>query len=484
MVRKNHLLILFLTLVGCQGRLEDPKHPPICQVSMKTTVEEALKNPLFEKGHWPQENWWEVFQDKSLTEYIDQALENNPGYLATQERIQALEEEAKVVFAKLFPHLALDGNLLWAHLPKQTIGGVAPHFPPTIHPLTMLFNLSYEFDFWGKNRKKFEAAIGAVKTQEAMHAQAKLTISSLLSESYFDIQSALEKRAIYEEMLRDQEMLLELMVMKQSSRIENQIAVNRTEQVVKELNQSLAIIEEEISLKKHAIQTLIGKEVEEDFSVAKNWRYQFHPGKLPEFLGSDLLARRPEIIAKIWQVRSASKLVGVAQTEFLPNINLSAGGGFQSFEFNQFFDKHSLVGFLLPAFEIPIFTGGRLQANLDAKMASYRQQVLEYNDLVLNAVQDVANKISHYASISQQLEEEAEKEQLIFEDLKLVQLRVERGLNSVMDFIEVKQRYLREQSRLVDLQRGYYQAWIQLIKSLGGGYHAEEGVLQQNNLKN
>jgi outer membrane protein TolC len=284
----------------------------------------------------------------------------------------------------------------------------------------------------------------------------------------------MEKYNLYQSLLDDQKRLVQLVGLKLENGLDNQMPLNSVQEDLAEMEKSVAMIEKEVSLKKHALQKIMGRAVDENFFVKPCWRYEAEPGKIPEFIGSDLLARRPDIMAKIWQVRSAAKLVGVAKAEFLPNINLNGAGGFFSFQFNKMFTNQSLLGYLLPSFQLPVFTAGKLKANLKAQIASYEQRIQEYNDLILSAIQQVADQITIYQCICVKLKDQALKEELLYQDMKLVGLRVENGLDPLMNYLIARNRYLQEQAVLVDLQVEYYVASVELIKALGGGYLTDE----------
>ncbi len=461
-------LLLLCGFFGCTPK--DQGAAPFCEISLVSTVEEALSNPLFEKGSWPNELWWEQFQDETLNGMIQQALSYNPGFLAAKQQVEQLREQAKVVYANLFPMLGLDADLLWAYLGKDSGSGASSLLSGNIHPLTVFLGLNYEFDFWGKNRKLFEAAVGNMKTQEALYAQSKLMLSVLIAELYFDLQASMKKEDLYLEWIEAQKQLFELSCFKLDGGLNNLIMTNANQEAVTEVEKGLIAVREEISLKKHALQKLMGQSVDENFIVSKNWQPNMHPAVIPEFIGSDLLGRRPDIMAKIWQVRSAGKNVGVAKTEFLPNINLGAGGGFFSFQYSELFTRNSLVGFLLPSFQLPIFTAGKLTANLKAKIATYQQMIQEYNDLVLTAVQQVADQVSVYRSVANRIEEQTLKSSLTEQDMQLTALRVDVGIDPFASYLTTKTHHLKEMVSLVDLQRSHYLAEINLIRVLGGGY--------------
>lgn len=453
---------------------KDQANIAVCEISLESTVKEALKNPMFKVGTWPKEAWWETLASDELNFFVLEALKHNPGYLSAKAQVLVLKEEAKVVYANLFPTLSLDATSFIASLGKDT--GLNPAFelPRHIHPTTVFFNFNYEFDFWGKNKQKFEAAVGQIKTQEALFEQSKLMLSVAVSQTYFDLQALTEEKEIYEALLNDQRRLFDLVKLQLENGITNEIELNTVEQNLIEIEKNIQILDEQIALGNHALQQLIGKQVKENLVISPIKISEAKTFDLPEFIGSDLIARRPDIMAKIWQVRSAASLVGVAKTEFLPNINLEAGGGVFNFHFNDLFKRSSLAGFLLPSFELPIFTAGKLTANLRAKLASYDQTIQEYNGVILSAIQQVSDQVTIFKSLTNRIKDQERTVQLAEKNMKLSALRVNVGLDPLTKYLQASSLFKQAKAELIELKRAQILTRIDLIKALGGGYQTDE----------
>jgi outer membrane protein TolC len=179
-------------------------------------------------------------------------------------------------------------------------------------------------------------------------------------------------------------------------------------------------------------------------------------------------------MAMIWKAEAASKEIGVAKTDFYPNINLAALAGIESLQFPTLFQWSSRTGALQPAIHLPIFTGGKLSANLSSKIAKFNEAVQTYNEGLLEASKEVASELSTLYSLHAQLEMQTklvgtrnEKELLSLE-------RFERGLDDYLEFLVSRTEKDEEEVRRIALQNMKLLSVVRLIKSLGGGYHAEE----------
>ena len=107
-----------------------------------------------------------------------------------------------------------------------------------------------------------------------------------------------------------------------------------------------------------------------------------------------LLARRPDVAAAEQAVVAANAQIGVATAAFYPTFSLSSFVGFESANANSLFNWQSRVASIIPGVTLPIFTGGRLKANLEATKAQYRQTIAGYVNQVLTAYADVENALT------------------------------------------------------------------------------------------
>ncbi|MBI5273522.1 MAG: TolC family protein, partial [Chlamydiales bacterium] len=132
---------------------------------------------FFTTGNWPSSNWWSVFEDKQLAQLIEIALHNNPSLKSAESKYRAAYQEALVVRSKLFPTLDAgfsDQAEKWSKNGNLIIPGI-PLTNNLINNIGLNFN--YEFDFWGKNRKTYEAMLGRANANLAEKKQADLMIS-------------------------------------------------------------------------------------------------------------------------------------------------------------------------------------------------------------------------------------------------------------------------------------------------------------------
>ncbi len=478
-MRNYQWIALSVCALGFYGCARVPNHD-LAQlsepISLGESAQQALERPEFEMGQWPSDNWWEVFADPQLNSLIELALTDSPTLKKAQAKVELAQQLAKKQRASLLPKLDLDYEEQWQYFSKNgfvrsfypTVPGIA--VPASANQIDLTLNFSYEFDFWGKNRKRFQAALGEVRTMAAEKAQSELILTTYLAQTYFELQSHLAELAILEDLLDQRTNLYELSASRFEWGIYSDLPVLDMEKQVYLVEQLLVTMQRQVLFDQHLIKMLTGQgpnapDLELPLSASFN-----QPFPLPDYLSADLLARRPDLQAQIWRVESAAKEIGVAKAEFYPNVNLMAFAGLESLAFKDFFKWSSHMGGLEPALHLPIFTGGKLRANLRSKVASFNEAVYAYNDLLLQAAKEVADNLVLLETKNSELDLQATTLEVVSDSYGLSQLRFENGVSNYLSVLEIQTEVLKERQSLVNQQRDYLLAVLQLIKAFGGGY--------------
>lgn len=475
------LSILSYLLFLCSGCGHQPQKatlsPPL---PMGGTVDKALASSQFALGEWPSREWWEVFEDPQLSGLIEKAIKESPSIKKVEAKLIFAEQNAKKVRASLFPTLSGDYNENWQYFSKNGFvrdfypitGGV--QVPAKVNQIDLSLNFFYEFDFWGRNRKMYKAALGEAKAQLAERIQAELTLSTLVAFSYFQLQSHRAELALYKTILENWKTSYDLILQKEVAGVSNRISVLDVAKEIYAAEEKVSESQKNIEIDLYVLKALAAQGPDSQLEVHEAPLYFTRSIALPKHLGADLLARRADLMAMIWRAEAASREIGVAKTDFYPNINLAALVGVESLQFPTLFQWSSRTGALQPAIHLPIFTGGKLSANLSSKIAKYNEAVQTYNEGLLEASKEVATELSTLYSLHDQVGMQnklvgsrVEKESLSLE-------RFEKGIDDYLEFLLSRTERARAEIHKVELQSMHLLSVVRLIKSLGGGYHADE----------
>ncbi len=472
-------LLLLLFFVGC-ARV--PKHELASlskSVTLEQSIDTALAREFFEEGGWPTEQWWEMFGDSQLNSLIELALKENPTLQRALAKVTEVEQEAKKQRASLFPSLSANYTENWEYFSKN--GFIRSFYPAppgvvvpaTTNQLDLGLNFNYEIDFFGRNRHLFDSAWGMAQAQKAERAQAILMITTLIAQTYIELQMKLFQQETLEERLDARKALLELSLARNSGGIESVSPLLDRESGVYALEQLLLQMDKEIALDRHMLNLLVGKGPDEDLVKEPLGVLFNHPLALPEHLSCDLLARRPDLTAQLWRTEAAAKQIGAAKADFYPRVNLMAFGQLEALAFSKFLNFSNKQGGLDPAIHLPIFTGGRLRANLKSKVAKFNEETYLYNELILNAAKEVADQVVILTATFDTAAYQAASLEIAEEQLSLQSSRYTQGLYNLSSVLEKQEIALHQQFLLYGYERDYLLSIIKMVKALGGGYLSE-----------
>lgn len=462
--------------------------------ALESAAEEALSDELFESTEWVPDDWWTIFSDDQLTEFIHLALEQNPTLQAAQAKILQATATADRARSTLFPILSWAGDIAREKLSKTgiipfgtppagtTVGAGTIGAPITPGPSSGIpvyftqyeteLNLSYDFDIWGKNRNTFAAAIGEVKASIADEAFSRLQLAISVAQTYFQLQIDYKRQEIARAIVENQTKYQELIKQRLSGNLDTAPTLNSAQTNVSGAKLTLLQVQGDIAVNEYKLKAYLAGNFEEEIFDTKIVEAPLPKVPLPRELPLRLIAHRPDIISQLWLIESAGKQINVAKAGFYPDVNLNAFFGFQTIHLHELWRWPSSYFDVNPAFSLPIFDGGRLIANLRSSEVNYDTAILRYNQLVLNAAQDVLTGVAVLRNNHQQLQEYIQKlndQKKIFE---LTILRVQHNLSSGLDYLVNEQNMLTAHDQEIVSLGNTIQAILSLIKALGGGYEA------------
>lgn len=193
---------------------------------------------------------------------------------------------------------------------------------------------------------------------------------------------------------------------------------------------------------------------------------------IPATLSYELLARRPDLQAMRWYVQASLDQVDSARALFYPSFDIKAFFGLDSIHLHTLFKKTSRQFNFIPGLKLPLFDGGRLNANLEGTRAASNMMIERYNQSVLNAVRDVAVNGTRLQTLNDEREMQAERVEATRFTQRAAEAAYQRGLTSRLQATEARLPVLAEEMSLLMLDSRRVIQSIQLMKSLGGGYQA------------
>jgi len=446
--------------------------PPI---SLENSLEESLDTDFFAVGDWPPPNWWIMFESDDLNALIENALVQNPSLKEAESRIETALQIAKKARSKLFPWIFFKVTDQWEHLSKNGLyRAFNPLLPLNSNLIDIDFTLNYDIDFWGKFHNLFYAALGRKKAQEAEAAEVAIVIAASLTRAFFALKTNLIKKMLYAELYEVLSATFALQNQLKQSALLSVLPSLFTQENLGEIQKIIEGLDAEIAGNKHLINVLAGFGPDTPLEIDVSLSPLPERLCLPCDLSANLLSRRPDLMALIWQAKALAHDVGAAIADFYPDVNLSALIGVESLRVAHLFDLGSVTGLVKPALRLPIFTAGDIEANVDATKSEFYTAIFAYNQRLLTSAQEVADALSIGKSVFQQKQEQ----QVILESVEsrvaLIQMRKTSGLDNAFDLYLVLQDLIQKKIEDVELTYMQYVVSVQLIEALGGGFFADQ----------
>ncbi|QQZ40117.1 efflux transporter outer membrane subunit [Pseudomonas sp. SK3(2021)] len=464
------LMLLAMSLAGC-ANYSGLTTEGVSLDAKSLKAGQSLGGVTLSPAAWPKSDWWKSLGDPQLDGLIREALHDSPDMQIASARAHQASAAAYAADAARMPTLDASGSASRSRLSRsQDPRGQGDNYS-TLRSLTGNFN--YTFDLWGGQRDTWEAALGQARAAEIDRQAAQLTLAADVARAYSDLGQAHIVHDLATEDLKRTRQMLDLGQKRLSSGIDSQYQYQQTESLEASSEASLIDAEKNLQSAKIALAVLLGKGPDRGNEIARPKVLQASAVALPSVLPAELLGRRPDLVAARWRVEAASKSIDAGKTNFYPNLNLSAVAGTQSLLGDAMFGSASRFFNIAPTVSLPIFDGGRLRADLDARDADYDLAVAQYNKSLVNALGDVSDTLSQLRDIGRQIAAQQHATDIAQDSYDTVVQRYGSGIGNYLDVLSIEQQLLQAQRQLATLNAQQIDLSIQLMQALGGGFQTD-----------
>jgi NodT family efflux transporter outer membrane factor (OMF) lipoprotein len=476
-IRLIALTSLFATTCLLTGCLHFSKREQtqylIAPPSVDLTVQKGIDSGYLVAGDWPRQDWWTLFTSPQLNALMLEALDNNPSIQAIHQKLKAAHQIALIARSKLFPWISLDGSYDDEYLSKNgLLRALNPRLP--LHALLydLKFNLNYELDIWGKNKELYKAALGDELSECAEQAQTILWVTTSVAQTFVAVKEYQQQKNLIAQLIAVLKEINELQDFLYEKALANKLITLAAEENYFDAEKLLWVVDQQLQISKHQLNVLVGRGPDDPLDLGEESPPPIRSLCIPCDITSDLLARRPDLMAKIWSAKALAHQVNAAITEYYPDVNLTAFLGLESVKGSLFFNLSSFTTGYRPAFHLPIFTAGAIKANVNTHIALFNETIFEYNQLLLTSAQEVTDNLEIAQSLFRQIADQQNLLKRLKERVELTDLLYQKALGDQLSNYYIKEEFIRQEIEELALTYDLYTALIQLIRSLGGGYQS------------
>jgi NodT family efflux transporter outer membrane factor (OMF) lipoprotein len=406
-------------------------------------------------------DWWRGFGDPTLDQLVSRAISGN--------------FDLAVLAARIGVASAQIGEARAGALPTLEAGAGASFEKSTGQKFSKTFNLAtqtnWDIDIWGKVEKGVQAQKAEFSATEADWRAGYLKLVSDVSTTYFQILQFDEQIAQQQKTLVDnREILATYQAMEQNGLIPHTRVLQQSAEVNR-LSTDLIELRRLRALAGNALATLIGVPAGEYQLPTGRLQERVHAPEVPDGLPSQLLKRRPDIVAAEYRVLEAYDLTGQAKLAQLPSISLTGRGGTSSLALSSLLKSFTFG--LLPSINFPIFDPG-VKARVKTSEAQAKVAEQEYRSTVMAAFEEVENALVNLDAHRKQrveLQQQVDQLQLV---ATTTDAQRKEGVASQLEVFETERSLLAAQLALLANQQQILSDTVTLYKAVGGGWKPVE----------
>jgi multidrug efflux system outer membrane protein len=414
--------------------------------------------------------WWETFKDPVLQGLIRTALSNNYNLKQAVARVEQARNQVVVARSPLFPQINYAGdigrgrNALFNQ--PNTLEG------QTFSSAQVTLNAFWEIDFWGRIRRLSQAAQAQYLATDEGRRGVIITLVGDVATAYFQLLDLDQELQIQRAATNAYAITYRIFSDRKINGVASKLETDRAAAALADAAALIPQLELQIATTENRLNVLLGRNP--DPIPRDSLASHPQPGpQIPAGLPSELLRRRPDVLASEQLLIAANADIGVSVADFFPRIGLTTFVGKVSPELSAFTAGSANAWNVGGNMMGPLFQGGRLRAQYRGAKAKFDEAKAAYQQSLLIAFREVSD-----ALISRQKLAEARvyDEQAVVALTESVQLATQRYLTGKSSYFEV----LQAQQELYPAQRAQVQALtgelisvVQLYRALGGGWQPE-----------
>ncbi|MDO9214088.1 MAG: efflux transporter outer membrane subunit [Methylococcales bacterium] len=401
--------------------------------------------------------WLNAFADATLIRLVNDALTHNYDLKAAAARVNAARQQAIIDGADRLPQLAVSPNYQRGNLQNTETTG----------SFNMLFDLSWEIDLWGRIRATQQATEQEASAVAADLQAAKLSLAARTAQSYFDLIEANLQVDVAEQSMKDRHTIADLIRGRFTRGLTGGLDLRLVLTDLANAEAQLASSRNQVQIITRRLEVLLGRYPSGE--LKQNAKLPAPPALIAAGLPSELLTRRPDIIAALNRVQAMDARVFSAKQALLPRIALTASGGTGSAALAELIDPRAAAWNLAMGLVQPIFKGGKLTGDIRKNEALTEEALNQYQSTALTAFREVEQALAAEKWLRAQehaLQEAVEQTEA---SRKLAVYSYGQGLIQILTLLDSYRSTYTAQSDHLTVQRQLINNRIDLYLALGGG---------------
>ena len=467
---------LTIALAGCTVGPDYQR--PADTAAAQFMAQDALQHRQGSRPAPALDTWWQGFNDPQLTRLIQTVLTQNLDLAVAMARVEQAQAVARQAGAIRAPQGSLDGQVVRQRQSLESPEGqLASHQPGYNRSQTLSdigVGASWELDLAGGLKRGEQAALEDAQAAQASQASVRVSVAAEAADAYLRIRGAQQRLRVAEQQISNQSDLLGLVDKRLSQGIGTQREASQARAVLQQARTTLPPLRTELAVQLNRLDVLMGATPgtyarELTASTAQDYTYQV-PQIPADIAPSQMLRRRPDVIAAERRLAASNERIGQATAEFYPKLSLGGLLGFDSLHGGSLLTDQAFQPQAMLGLHWRLFDFGKVDAEVAQAKGANAQALAEYRQSMLRASEDVENAVVTLVQL------EAQRQDLALEITARQAARraaseaYQGGAVSLIEVLDEDSQLLRARDQMAELDANDARAAVATFRALGGGW--------------
>lgn len=465
-------LLLAIALEGCTvgPKYKGPPAPALAPFHNQVNPPESNGASVTQLDHW-----WTGFNDPMLATVVQRALDQNLDLEAALARVNQARAAAAGAGARLLPtadfgatataeRQSLQGNL-------GTIASQVPTYRRDIHEYTLGPAASWELDLFGGLRRGAAESRDEVQAAEAERVGTRITVAADAADAYLQIRGDQARLAVAHDQIANDEHLLQLVQNRYEAGAATKREIAQAQALLDQARGIVPLLRFALEKQLNRLDVLMGVQ---PGTYAHELQVSSQIPSIPAIPGdqqpTDVLRRRPDIIAAERRLAASNERIGAAISGYYPKVSLIGALGLDSVNSGHLFTADAVQAIGAAGLSWRLFDFGKVDAEVAQARGANAEALAIYRQSVLRAVEDVENALSMLSQTEAYVTQLQAQVQSLTKARDLSEMSYRAGSITLTDVLDADRQLLVAEDELDANRAGAARAAVVVFRSFGGGW--------------
>lgn len=413
------------------------------------------------------QTWWNVFEDPTLNELVEMARSENLDLKTACAAVTEARALLGVAAGQNWPEADAAG---FYSRDRASQNGLNPALGKTnLHQVGL--DASWEIDVFGRVSRGVEAAQAVMEAAEENYRDVLVSLYAEVARSYIDVRSLQARIRYAENNLKMQQETLELTANRREAGLVPQLDVHQAELILAGTKASIPSLRQFEMQTIHRLSVLVGQPPAALYEkLAPGSGIPDVPSETVVGLPAELLRQRPDIRRAERVLAAQTAEVGIATAGLYPAFSLSGTFALQAQNIEDVGNWDSRTWGFGPAMRWNLFDGNRIRSSIKVEEAQVEQAMLQYEQIVLLALENVENAMVAYAQEQDRFDALKAAVTAAEKSVELVRTLYENGLTDFQNVLDMQRTLTVQQDQLAASEGQVAKNLVALYAALGGGW--------------